>query len=51
MTGSRRMDLGTMTGPLTIVVRQADGAVDDIYYTAAPAGWDAEILRKLAAKH
>lgn len=51
VVGSRPMDLGTMTGPLTIVVRRDDGAVQEIVFTAAPAGWDAEILKRLAAKH
>ena len=51
VVGSRPMDLGTMSGPLTIVVRRDDGAVQEIVFTAAPSGWDTEILRKLAAKH
>lgn len=51
VVGSRPMDLGTMTGPLTIVVQRDDGAVQEIVFTAAPAGWDAAILKRLAAKH
>ena len=36
-----------LTGPMTIVIEKATGNVVDIYFTGAPEGWDAEILRKL----
>lgn len=35
------------TGPLTIVLEKATGRTVDVHFTGAPAGWDAEILRKL----
>ncbi len=51
VTGSRPMSLPTMSGPITIAIRRTDGTIHELAFTAAPAGWDAEILRKLAAKH
>ena len=36
-----------LTGPLTIVIEKASGRVDSIFFTGGPAGWDADILRKL----
>ena len=49
VTGSRPMNLGTLTGPITIVVRREDGTVRELAFTAAPAGWDAEILKRLSS--
>lgn len=45
VVGSRAMDLGTLTGPLTIVVRREDGKVEEIMFTAAPVGWDAGLKK------
>lgn len=36
-----------LTGPLTILIKKATGRVENIFFTGAPAGWDADILRKL----
>lgn len=41
VTGSRQMDIGTMSGPLTITVRREDGVVQELAFTLAPVGWDA----------
>lgn len=51
VVGSRPMDLGTLTGPITIVVRREDGTVRELAFTAAPAGWDAAILKRLSSGH
>ena len=45
------MDLRTLTGPITIVVRREDGTVQELAFTAAPAGWDAAILKRLSSGH
>ena len=39
--------LDPFTGPMTILIEKSTGKVRNIFFTCAPAGWDAEILRKL----
>ena len=48
VTGSRPYGWpNEIGGPLTVVIEKATGRVRKIFFTGAPAGWDADILRKL----
>ncbi len=49
--GSKPASLATMSGPLTIAIARHDGSVRDLFYTAAPAGWDAELQRASHSGH
>lgn len=39
--------LSPLTGPLTILIEKSTGRVEEVFFTGAPAGWDADILREL----